>query len=73
MTPEEKFMFDLEGYLVVKNVLTSAELAELNALADQVFTEARKKARVENFLNGDFSPEAAKIATQPVKEDSKKR
>jgi ectoine hydroxylase-related dioxygenase (phytanoyl-CoA dioxygenase family) len=39
MTPEEKFMFDLEGYLVVKNVLTSAELAELNALADQVFTE----------------------------------
>ena len=23
MTPEERFMFDLEGYLVIKNVLTS--------------------------------------------------
>ena len=37
MTPEEKFMFDLEGYLLVKQVLTQAELAELNALADEKF------------------------------------
>jgi hypothetical protein len=37
MTPEEKFMFDLEGYLLIKQVLTTAELAELNALADQKF------------------------------------
>lgn len=34
MTPEEKFQFDLEGYLVVKGVLDSDELAALNALAD---------------------------------------
>ena len=35
MTPEEKFLFDLHGYLVIKNVLTPAEVAELNAVADE--------------------------------------
>lgn len=35
MTDEEKFSFDLEGYLVIKNVLTDDEVAELNALADE--------------------------------------
>ncbi len=34
MTPEERFQFDLEGYLVVSGVLNSAKLAELNACAD---------------------------------------
>ena len=34
MTPEEKFQFDLEGYLVVKGVLGADELAALNAIAD---------------------------------------
>ncbi len=37
MTPEEKFLFDLQGYLVIKNVLTPEEVAELNALADEKF------------------------------------
>jgi hypothetical protein len=37
MTPEEKFLFDLHGYLVIKNVLTPAEVGELNALADEKF------------------------------------
>jgi foldase protein PrsA len=40
--------------------------------ADEVFTQARKKARVENFLTGDFSPEAANIATKPVQDDKKR-
>jgi ectoine hydroxylase-related dioxygenase (phytanoyl-CoA dioxygenase family) len=35
MTPEEKFLFDLQGYLVIKNVLTPAEVAELNATFDE--------------------------------------
>lgn len=35
MTPEEKFLFDLHGYLVVKNALTTEEVAELNAIADE--------------------------------------
>ena len=41
-TSEEKFIFDLEGYLVVKNVLSSEEVDKLNAIADQ------KMAQVEN-------------------------
>ena len=44
MTPEEKFMFDIEGYIVIKNVLTAAELAELNALADEEFNEKKELA-----------------------------
>ena len=37
MTVEEKFVFDLEGYIVIKNVLTAAEIAELNDLTDRNF------------------------------------
>lgn len=35
MTEEEKFSFDLEGYLVVKQVLTAEEVAALSAIAVQ--------------------------------------
>jgi ectoine hydroxylase-related dioxygenase (phytanoyl-CoA dioxygenase family) len=37
MTSEEKFIFDLQGYIVIKDVLTADEVAEMNASADQVF------------------------------------
>ena len=37
MTPEEKFKFDLEGYLVIKNVLSPGEVAALNDVADRVY------------------------------------
>ena len=37
MTPEEKFTFDLEGYLVVKGVLNPDEVDEVNSLADRVW------------------------------------
>lgn len=37
MTPEEKFIFDLEGYIVIKNVLTESEVAQMNEEADKVF------------------------------------
>ena len=30
MTDEEKFMVDLEGYLVIKDVLTTDEIDEMN-------------------------------------------
>lgn len=51
MTPEEKFRFDLEGYLVVKRVLSAAELAALNAIAESrgrgvALAEGRKYGRV---------------------------
>ncbi|MDP6039688.1 MAG: phytanoyl-CoA dioxygenase family protein [Candidatus Latescibacteria bacterium] len=35
MTPEEKFMFDLEGYLVIRNALDAEELKTLNAAVDR--------------------------------------
>ena len=34
MTGEEKFKVDLEGYLVIKNVLTDDEVAEMNDIID---------------------------------------
>ena len=37
MTEEEKFLVDLQGYLVIKNVLSADEVAELNAIADETF------------------------------------
>ena len=41
MTPEEKFTFDLEGYLVIKNVLTSDEIAEMNEIIARGDREGR--------------------------------
>jgi len=35
MTGEEKFTVDLEGYLVIKNVLSDAEVAEMNDIIDR--------------------------------------
>jgi hypothetical protein len=35
MTAEEKFLFDLQGYLIVKQVLSAGEVAALKAIADQ--------------------------------------
>lgn len=49
MTPEEKFQFDLEGYLVIRQVLSGVEVAALNAIADQrapALSEGRKYGRV---------------------------
>lgn len=37
MTPEEKFIFDLDGYLVVKGVLAADEVERLNTLADEAW------------------------------------
>ena len=37
MTTEERFQFDLQGYLVVRGVLTPGEVAGLNELADKAW------------------------------------
>ena len=47
MTPEEKFTFDLEGYLVVKNVLSKKEVDELNAIADREFGDPYDESGVK--------------------------
>jgi ectoine hydroxylase-related dioxygenase (phytanoyl-CoA dioxygenase family) len=53
MTPEEKFLFDLHGYIVIKNVLAPDEVAALNALADEKFPpipgKPDRRQRVSNW------------------------
>ena len=39
MTGEEKFQVDLQGYLVIKNVLTDDEVAEMNEIIDRASSE----------------------------------
>ena len=39
MTDLEKYLFDLRGYIVVEDVLSAAELAELNGIIDGRFAE----------------------------------
>ncbi|MBP95371.1 hypothetical protein CMK18_05420 [Candidatus Poribacteria bacterium] len=34
MTEEEKFIFDLEGYLIIKNILTANEVDEMNQMIE---------------------------------------
>ena len=59
MTPEEKFIFDLQGYIVVKNVLSQAEVDELNAIADQ------KMADQEEMSNGLKIPRRVSLWGKP--------
>lgn len=35
MTPEQRYLFDLQGFLLVEDVLTAGELAELNRCLDE--------------------------------------
>ena len=39
ISPEEKFKFDLEGYLVVRNALAPEEVVEMNRIADEIYTQ----------------------------------
>ena len=59
MTLEEKFIFDLQGYIVVKNVLSQAEVDELNAIADQ------KMADQEEVNNGLKIPRRVSLWGKP--------
>ena len=45
ITPEERFQFDLEGYLVVPGVLDRREVARLNELADEVSVRRAGRGR----------------------------
>ena len=46
ITAEDKFVFDLQGYIIIKNVLTSEEIAEINEVCDRIFP--RDYSNVEN-------------------------
>lgn len=52
MTEQEAYLFDLQGYLVVPNALSSAELTELNALFDRrIKGESDPEAPKQRFLH----------------------
>jgi hypothetical protein len=66
MSPEEKFMFDLEGYLLIKQVLTKTELDELNALANEKFSatpDSPKDRRA--FAVSTWGPPARALIDHP--------
>ncbi len=52
ITLEDKFVFDLQGYIIIKNVLTENEVAEINEVCDRIFP--RNYSEVEN-LKGEGS------------------
>ena len=59
VSEEEKYYFDLRGYLVVRNVLTAEEVGECNAaidhFADQIATYPGSLARNASALQGTAS------------------
>ena len=48
MNNEEKFVFDLQGYLIIKNVLNTDEVAELNKITDQMRQQIDHHNRIED-------------------------
>lgn len=52
MNDDEKYLFDLNGYLVIKNVLTPEETKRANAIIDRHLDQGRIRPR-EQSLSGD--------------------
>jgi hypothetical protein len=65
MTPEEKFLFDLHGYLVIKNVLTPEEVAELNAIADEKFPRPDGVAGRQSSRVTGWGPQFVALMDRP--------
>ncbi|MEZ4863890.1 MAG: phytanoyl-CoA dioxygenase family protein [Caldilineaceae bacterium] len=65
-TTEEKFIFDLEGYLVIKNVLTAEEVATMNATADAVFPRSEDTPAFRSQSNvSQWSTEFQRLIDHP--------
>lgn len=54
MTEDERYLFDLNGYIIVKNVLSAEEVAQANAIIDKHQNEMveRKEAALRNAVKG---------------------
>ena len=59
MTELEKYMFDLNGYLVLPGVLSDKEVDEINALMDEVLGDWHIKTNSGHIITG-FDEETAK-------------
>src|SRR5579862_8003822 len=51
MTEKERYLFDLQGFLVVPNALSSAELSELNAILDKQVAEHAKPSDAHHRIS----------------------
>lgn len=65
MTPEEKFRFDLQGFLVVKNVLSADEVDALNTLADAVWPDTGDDGHRRTGRVSAWGPEAQALFDHP--------
>jgi ectoine hydroxylase-related dioxygenase (phytanoyl-CoA dioxygenase family) len=52
MTQEEQYLFDLRGYLVLRNVLSEAEVDEINCIIDKAVPHWEEKARAKQAITG---------------------
>ena len=43
MTPEDKFLFDLNGFIVVRNAINETEVSNMNAAIDEHIDKARPR------------------------------
>jgi|SRR5215469_8675808 len=59
MTELERYLFDLNGYLVLRNVLSNQEVDEINAVMDKVLADWHIKANCGHIITG-FDEETAK-------------
>lgn len=65
MTPEEKFLFDIQGYIVIKNVLTPDEVARLNAIADEKFPPTERQNGLRTSRVSLWGPEYQALIDHP--------
>ena len=43
MTPQDKFLFDLNGFIVVRNVLDATEIESMNSAIDEHMDKAKPR------------------------------
>lgn len=58
MTEDEKYLFDLRGYLVLRSVLSNKEVDDINAVIDRVLPDWHIRSQSGHILTG-FDEEAA--------------
>lgn len=65
MTPEEKFLLDLQGYIVIKGVLTSAEIEDMNRTCDIKYTQNSEEMDFRRNNVSQWGPPFQKLIDHP--------
>ena len=67
MTEFERYLFDLNGYLILRNVLSGEEVDEINAVMDKVLADWHIKAKAGHIITGFDEETANEENTDPTK------